>query len=440
MAFALGFALAPPATRAAPPPGYYLVWADEFDGPELDLTKWSHRNLGLRGDAIVTADAVSLTNGHLVITTYTSNGLHFNGMVGTQGKFSARYGYFEAAIDFDSQPGMWSAFWLQSPTINNPRYFGNPGRGGVEMDICEHRAVNREGSNVAGQVQVNFHWNGYGPEHQELGGTLIGQGLDQGFHTYGFLWTKTNCSVAINGEWLWQTNHPISHRSQFIILSSEIRGQETRHWAGWPPPGGYGCRETSLARMRVDHVRYYAPKKVSFWRGGTTARWTVPANWAGGRVPASGDELVLSSLGGSHARLELAGPVRLDRLSLWDTPRNYTLTGPHTLELGAGGLDLAARGDLRLETPVRLAAPQTWEIPAGRTVTVAGALDQARHLTLTGGGTLALRGAAPEADRIQVADGRLDLARHNAAARPGAARPAASLLPQPVVKLTTIPD
>lgn len=138
---ALALAAWAPAAGAAPPPGS-PTWADEFDGLSLDATRWSHRATGPRNDGVLTPDAVSVANGLLTMKTYTEGGQHFSGMISTAQTgptgFEQRYGYFEARINFNSSPGQWSAFWLQSQTIGNP--IGDPATAGVEMDIAEHRA------------------------------------------------------------------------------------------------------------------------------------------------------------------------------------------------------------------------------------------------------------------------------------------------------------
>src|SRR5205814_5940728 len=59
---------------AAPPPGYVLVWSDEFSGTALDLTKWGHLHPGQARDgrnAVQAIDAVSVSGGNLVIRTYS---------------------------------------------------------------------------------------------------------------------------------------------------------------------------------------------------------------------------------------------------------------------------------------------------------------------------------------------------------------------------------
>src|ERR1035438_7379639 len=83
---------------AVPPAGYYLVWNDEFNDVSLDTTKWDYWLLGHRRDAVNVTNAVSLNGSNLVITTYTTNGIHYSGFVATDQKFRSRYGYWESSI------------------------------------------------------------------------------------------------------------------------------------------------------------------------------------------------------------------------------------------------------------------------------------------------------------------------------------------------------
>src|SRR5215469_2253232 len=104
------------ASLAGPPPGYELKWHDEFDGNALN-TNWWNIVQGPRRIAVNTDRAVSVTNGCLVLTTYTENGKNYTGFINTRGKILDGYGYYEASMECSNTPGNWSAFWLQSPHI-----------------------------------------------------------------------------------------------------------------------------------------------------------------------------------------------------------------------------------------------------------------------------------------------------------------------------------
>jgi len=242
-------------TMAAPPAGYKLAWADEFDGASLDTNKWDYRRLGERRDALNVTNAVSVSNGCLTITTYTEAGKHYAGMICTQDKFEPVRGYWEARIRFDDEPGMGSAFWLQSSTIGQP--VDDPVKAGVEMDICEHRAVNEKGTNIANMVRQSLHWNGYHQFHKSSGQSTPVPKLDSGFHIYGLEWTSSEYRFYVDDKLTRTASDPIpiSAAKEFAILSSEV---ENGGRAGHIPRGGFGSLGTSKAKMVVDYVRYYS--------------------------------------------------------------------------------------------------------------------------------------------------------------------------------------
>ncbi len=232
------------------PAGYHLAWSDEFDGAALDMSKWSHRGLGRRRDALNVADAVAVDNGQLTITTYTSDGEHCTGMIGTEGKFERRFGYWEARIQFEGAPGMWSAFWIQTPTFGRPP--NDPATAGTEIDVIEHRVSDQSGKDISGPAHHALHIGG-GKSQSHVTEDLK---LGSGFHTYGVQWTETEYRFFVDGKLTW-TVTPVSKRPEYIILSSEIQNQS---WAGTIPAGGYGPRESSRTRMIMDYVRFYEPK------------------------------------------------------------------------------------------------------------------------------------------------------------------------------------
>ena len=110
-----------------------------------------------------------------------------------------RYGYWEASIKWGDTNGMWSAYWMQSPTMG--ANINDPVTSGSEIDIGEHRSTDG-GSNgdIINQVQNNIHWNGYGSYAKSAGSGNIGSGLGSGYHTNGFLWTPTDYTIYLDGS------------------------------------------------------------------------------------------------------------------------------------------------------------------------------------------------------------------------------------------------
>lgn len=243
---------------AEPPPGYALKWSDEFEGKNLDPTKWKNWLPGTRRDAINTPDAVTIADGKLTITTYTEGGKHYTGMVCTEGLFEPSFGYYEARLEFHDAPATWSVFWSISDLMLLPfmgEHIGNVSISGNEVDFVEHRELDHEGKRMAGKVNFTLHWDGYGAHRNGSGFLTPDLGLDEGFHLYGCEWSEKGYRFFIDGKLIWETPGPVSRRPQLIVLSTEV---DDMLWSWAIPPGGYGDRKSSKVKFHVDYVRYYA--------------------------------------------------------------------------------------------------------------------------------------------------------------------------------------
>lgn len=226
--------------RKSEPPSddYKLVWSDEFDGTKLDLSKWGYRGLGPRGDAIVVKECVALDGkGSAVLTTRRAGDRIETAMIATEGKFETTFGYFEARMKFQTKPGHWSAFWLQSSTMAK---VGNPKNNGVEIDIIELFSTDRQ------TMFMNLHWDGYGDEHKKIGSKHSDKSLAEGWHVVGLEWTSEEYVFFLDGKEVWRTDQAVSHAKEYIILSLEVR-----KWAG-------DITKAKLPdSLYVDYVRVY---------------------------------------------------------------------------------------------------------------------------------------------------------------------------------------
>jgi endo-1,3-1,4-beta-glycanase ExoK len=400
----LFFCLKP--SHAAPPAGYYLVWADEFNSFLLDTTKWDYWLLGSRRDAVNTQSAVSVNGSNLVITTYTSAGTHYTGMIATDGTFRSRYGYWESSIKWGDTNGMWSAFWMQSPTMG--ANLNDPAVSGSEIDIAEHRFVDGSNNNIANQVQVNIHWNGYGSSGQSSGSGNVGSGLSSGFHTHGILWTANSYSVSIDGSQVYNGgSSPVSHSTEWAILSSEVDDTSTT-WAGLIPAAGYGPLGTSTTKLTVDYVRYYAPTNVLFWTGASSPYWTNSANWISNVPPTSVNDVTFSSLSG-NLNNTLGSDLSIKGLVFLNTGNALTISGPNTLSIGSNGIDMvAANHTVTISAPINVAANQTWLVGPnnpGNTLNINSNISGFVKLTKGSYGTLVLNASNSFTGNLSVDTG-----------------------------------
>jgi autotransporter-associated beta strand protein len=387
---------------AAPPNGYYLVWNDEFNGAALDTTKWDYWLLGSRRDAVNVTNAVSVGGGNLTITTYTTNGTHYTAMIATDGTFQSRYGYWEASIKWGDTNGMWSAFWMQAARMTSSTIISDPWVSGSEMDFVEHRSTDGvSNGDIINQVQNNIHWNGYGGSAASAGSGNIGSGLGSGFHTYGFLWTPTDYSLYVDGSnlrnWNYSNNGvPVSHSTEWTILSSEVDDTSTT-WAGTIPPAGYGNLGTSTTKLTVDYVRYYASTNTLFWTGAGDATFlTNSANYISNLPPLATSDLTFSMLSGNNLAPQLGGDLFVDGIIYLTMNNGSSLNGTNTLTLGAGGIDmLAANHTININCPVTIGANQIWSIgpnSPGNTLIVSGPISGSAALSKGSWGTLVLNG------------------------------------------------
>jgi beta-glucanase (GH16 family) len=210
----------------------------------------------VRRNATNTPAAVSVANDVLTITTYTEGGTHFTGFIDTAGKYEPTYGYIEARIRFDTAPGQWGAFWLQSPTMGSP--IGNPAVAGTEVDIAEHRVHDSSGADISNTYVMPVHWDGYGASLKSASATgrpAVGASpLAGNWHVYAMLWTADQYVLYLDGVEQWRTSEAPSRRGEFIRLTCEVLN---RGWAGSIPAGGYGTRAASTTRMSVDWIRVW---------------------------------------------------------------------------------------------------------------------------------------------------------------------------------------
>lgn len=211
-----------PQSEVPSKPGWNLVWHDEFDGPELDQSKWSYRQLGPRESALISKESVRLDGqGHLLLTVLEKNGKLLNGMIGTQGKFSTTYGLFEARIQFPRMQGQHGSFWMQ-PQKPEPLP-DNPTKAGAEIDVIEWFGAGRKDGSTAS----NIYWRGpTSAKDHHAGGTqdfhqLLKPGKEwsDDFHVFALDWTPESYVFSIDGHETYRIKEGVSGTPQYLILS-----------------------------------------------------------------------------------------------------------------------------------------------------------------------------------------------------------------------------
>lgn len=196
---------------------YQLVWEDEFEGNQLDFTKWNYRGTGPRRIGYNDPKMVKVEDGKLLLMYDIQGGDSIMaGVVGTQGTYMTKYGYFECRAKMQRSIGPWAAFWMQSPTISDGE---DPGEYGAEIDIFEYF---RNPPPNHDQTTHCVHW-AYGPNQKSIGAKVSTlEGISEGFHTYGLEWTPEKYAFYIDGLKFHEVTEGLSHIEQYMILSMEI--------------------------------------------------------------------------------------------------------------------------------------------------------------------------------------------------------------------------
>ena len=248
-----------------------LVWSDEFDGTELDRTKWDYR-LYMMGKRHRTWDdeGVKLDGkSNAVFSIYEKDGEICSSQLQTgynymdapheqldcwngglvwpigklkENKFTHGYGYYECRCKLQEKPGWWSAFWLQSPVIGSSL---NPESSGVENDIME--------SFEPGHIHPHYnHYNGYGIDHKDKHcGGEFDIDLNE-YHRFGMLWNKDGYTFYVDGKEDGHIDGPVSHIENFILISTEVKGYREKELCA--------SEEAKAAvgdKFMVDYVRVF---------------------------------------------------------------------------------------------------------------------------------------------------------------------------------------
>ena len=262
---------------------FELVWSDEFEGTELDKTKWQYNWWELeRKGGFWHEDMVKVQDGNLVITTaYFENGLPipesyrdyfaqkdsfkpyregwYTGCITGQGKQNFLYGYYECRAILPKSTGMWSAFWMMNKQVEN---VDGSGKDGTEVDIFESMYYKDVPYGYGDCVVSGIHYDGYGEGHQ---GDSIGKWFANNpyeeFNTYGLEWNENEYIFYINGvETGRLSTGGVSQNPEYLILSCEVAGANGVANADRHGTGKMNMSPGDTAEFIVDYVRVYQYK------------------------------------------------------------------------------------------------------------------------------------------------------------------------------------
>lgn len=244
-----------------PPEGFELVWHDEFDGDEIDLTNWTYDIGGWgwgNGEAqyyTSRPENSRVENGLLVIEARQEKyeGSYFtSARMLTKGLREFKYGRFEARLKVPAGAGLWPAFWMLGAHFD--RHSEDPANHWPfvgEIDIMEY--IGREPDLIIGTI----HGPGYAGAIGITKWNRQDYPIADDFHTYAIEWNEEGISWFYDGEHYstltrdvvgdreWAFDHEF-----FFILNLAVGG----HF-----PGPIALDLEFPVNLYVDYVRVYQP-------------------------------------------------------------------------------------------------------------------------------------------------------------------------------------
>ena len=241
--------------------GWALVWNDEFDGPALNLEKWSYEIGGhgwgnnelqyysdddstafIRdGKLVLRADLVPQGTGSADNLRYFSSA-----RLRTSGKGDWRYGRIEVKAKLALGQGIWPAIWML-PT--DWMYGGWPESG--EIDIMEHVGYD------PGRVHGSIHTGSYNHKiNTQRGGSKLLDKISSKFYVYAIEWYEDRIDFLIDDAKYFSFQNdgkndfntwPFNQRFH-LLINIAVGGD----WPGSPD-------ETTQfpTEMEVEYVRVY---------------------------------------------------------------------------------------------------------------------------------------------------------------------------------------
>lgn len=238
--------------------GWTLIWQDEFEGTELDTTKWNYEVNGDGGGNnelqyyVRSKNNSYIRDGKFVIKAMRQDYKgkpYTSARVNTRYKAGWKYGRFDIRARTPIQQGVWPAIWML-PT--DYVYGGWPQSG--EIDIME--TVGHKPSTLHGTLHYGQPW----PNNKNIGGTIeLPKGtFEEEYHVFSCEWEENVIRFYLDDS-LYATRtpadlspHPWPFDQTFhMLLNLAIGGN-------WPGPPD----ETTVfpKYMFVDYVRVYQRK------------------------------------------------------------------------------------------------------------------------------------------------------------------------------------
>jgi beta-glucanase (GH16 family) len=221
--------------------GWVLKFHDEFNGTELNRTKWSTtfpwgaRTNGANHELEYYTDtAFQVANGMLRIRAnrHSTHGFRYtSGIITSYASFNLTYGYLEVRAQVPKGVGLWPAVWLATHDESWP----------PEIDLMEI-----QGNNTVMNHMTTHYSDAAGPEQKQYG--WAGPDFSKGFHTFGLQWTPSQLTWYVDGIQRFRTSIGVPDKPMYVIANLAVGGD----WVG--PPN---AKTAFPASLKLAYIRVY---------------------------------------------------------------------------------------------------------------------------------------------------------------------------------------
>lgn len=230
---------APPDPRQKP--GWTLTFADEFDGADLDRSRWidsypdDKRTHANNEQQYYAPDGWRVADGLMRFTAErrSMGGMPYtSGMVSSHGKFAQQYGWFEIRAKFPKGKGIWPAFWLLPETKAWP----------PEIDILEILGHEPD------VLLMTNHWGKDFRSRQFQSEKWKGPDFSADFHTFAVEWTPDALIWYVDGVERHRTTEHVPRERMYVLANLAVGGDL---------PGMPDDKTPFPGVMEVDYIRVY---------------------------------------------------------------------------------------------------------------------------------------------------------------------------------------
>lgn len=241
-----------------------IVWADEFDGPEIDTSKWTY-DIGDWGWGNFEAqyytkdrkENARIEDGNLIIEAHKNKvgDKWTSARLTTRGKVSFKYGKIEFRAKVPVERGNWSAGWTLGDSYIDEIDWPYCG----EIDIMESVGFEMEDSTGNGVAHASVHSRA---AYFKIGNQATAvqnlKNMNKEYHTYAVEWTPDYIYILVDDDHYFTYEKTDIKNSwpydipQNIILNLAMGG-------GW---GGAQGMDESITKqtMIIDYVRVFEKK------------------------------------------------------------------------------------------------------------------------------------------------------------------------------------